>query len=164
MASSFVACGLAAAALVGCTSDSDPEPRTVTPTGAYTAIVRWEIERTDPVVDEDGNVEVPVIYLADGAGGTVDVRVQADVVSNIDDAAVIRFADDARDARDDGFDHEPIKDDGVMLLLDDFEPDQARVDARIERYVSIDDEDTWIVELAASGDDVTVESADRAPD
>lgn len=149
------------AALVGCTSTSEPERATVTPANAYTAIVRWEIERSEPVIDADGNVEAPVIYLAAGSGGTVDVGVQADVVSNIDDAAVIRFADDARDARDIEIDDEPVKDNGVMILIDEFEPDQAIVDGRIVRYLSIDDDNAWILEIiaTATADGAVVESA-----
>lgn len=146
-------------ALVGCTSDPEPQSATVTLTNAYSAIIRWEIERSEPVIDVDGNVEVPVIYLAAGSGGTVDVGVQAGVVSDIDDAAVIRFADDARDARDEGLENEPVKDNGVMILIDEFEPDQATVEARIVRYRSIDDENAWILEVTATDDGASVESA-----
>lgn len=150
---------MAVLALVGCTSDPEPERSTVTPANAYTAIVRWEIERSDAVVDAGGNTEAPVIFLAAGSGRTVDVGVQASVVSEIDDDAVIRFADDAREARDETLDNEPVKDDGVMLLIDEFEPDQVSVEARIVRYQSIDDDRAWILELAATGDGAEVVSA-----
>lgn len=132
---------------------------TVTPTDAYTAIVRWEIARSTPIIDTEGNVETPVIYLAAGSGGTVDVRVQANVVSNIDDAAVIRFADDARDSRDENLDNEPVKDNGVIILIDEFEPDQANVEARIVRYRSIDDDNAWILRVSATDDNATIASS-----
>lgn len=153
---------VAVLALVGCTSDPETERATVTTTKAYTAIVRWEIERSESVLDADGNIEAPVIYLAAGSGGTIDVRVQADVVSNIDDAAVIRFADDARDAREEKLDNEPVKDNGVMILIDEFEPDQAKVEARIVRYQSIDDNNAWILHLTATSDSAAVSSANLA--
>ncbi|MGK0276204.1 MAG: hypothetical protein ACI9N0_002592 [Ilumatobacter sp.] len=156
------AAAVAVFALVGCASDPEPERATVTPSNAYTAIVRWEIARTEPVIDADGNAEPPVIYVAASSGGTVDVRVQADVVANIDDAAVIRFADDARDARDEKLDNEPVKDNGVMILIDDFEPDQVKVDARIVRYRSIDDHTTWILEVATTRENIAVTSATLA--
>lgn len=156
------AAAFALLAIVGCASDPEPERATVTPTSAYTAIVRWELEQSEPVVDADGNVEAPVIYLAAGSGGTVDVHVQANVVSDIDDAAVIRFVDDVRDARDETLDGEPVKDDGVMIMVDEFEPDQANVEARIVRYRSIDDDDAWILELSATDDRAVVQSATRA--
>jgi hypothetical protein len=158
---SVAAAAIAVLALVGCASGPAPERATVTPANAYTAIVEWEIERTEPVSDADGNVEVPVIYLAAGSGGTVDVRVQADVVANIDDAAVIRFVDDARDARDEKLDNEPVKNRGVMILIDEFEPDQAKVDARIVRYQSIDDDSTWILQVTSTLDSAAVSSATR---
>lgn len=150
--------------LVGCTSAPEPKRATVTPTNAYTAIVRWEIARTEPVIDTEGNVEAPVIYLAAGSGGTIGVRVQADVVSNIDDAAVIRFADDAHDTRDEKLENEPVKDDGVTILIDEFEPDQANVEARIVRYRSIDDDHAWILQVAATDDSAAVASAILATD
>lgn len=110
-------------------------------------------------MDDAGNVEVPVVYLAAGPGGAIDVRVQADVVNEIDDAAVIRFADDARDARDESFDDEPVKDDGVLIVLDEFQPDQVTTEARIVRYRSIDDNAAWILEITAVDDSTTVKSA-----
>ena len=148
-------------AFAGCTSEPEPARPTVTPTSAYTAIVRWEIEQNEPVIDAKGNVEAPVIYLASGSGGTVDVRMQASVVSNIDDAAIIRFADNALDARNDTLEAEPIRDDGVMILIDDFELGQAGVNARITRYVSIDDDNAWILEINATDDGAVVETATR---
>lgn len=164
IAGSRAALGVAVAAVValalgGCSSDAEPEQATVTPANAYAAIVRWEVEQNEPVIDDDGNIEAPVIYLAAGSGGTVDVRVQADVISDIDDAAVIRFADDARDARDVSLDNEPIKDDGVMILVDEFEPDQAQVDARVVRYRSIDDDHAWILQVIATASGAEVASA-----
>jgi hypothetical protein len=159
VARSVAAASVAVLAFIGCSSDPEPERATVTPTNAYTAIVQWEIERSEPVVDADGNVEAPVIYVAAGSGGTVDIHVQANVVSNIDDAAVIRFADDARDARNEELDNEPVKDNGVMILIDEFEPDQAKVEARIVRYQSIDDDNAWILEVIATDDSAVVASA-----
>jgi hypothetical protein len=159
---SVAAAAVAVLALVGCGSDPEPEQATVTPTNAYTAIVRWEIERSEPMIDAEGNVEAPVIYLAAGSGGIVDVRVQANVVSNIDEDAVIRFADDARDARNEDLDNEPVKDNGVMILIDEFEPDQAKVEARVVRYQSIDDNNAWILEVAATDDGAAVALATLA--
>ncbi|MGA9276932.1 hypothetical protein [Ilumatobacter sp.] len=156
------ACAVLAVALVGCSSDPEPEQTTVAAADAFTSIVRWEIDQLEPVIDDDGNVEAPVIYLASGSGGTIDVRVQADVVAEIGDAAVIRFADDGRDAIDESLDNEPVKDDGVLIVLDDFQPDAATVEARIVRYRSIDDDEAWLLEVTVAGDRTTVKSASVA--
>ncbi len=106
-----------------------------------------------------GHVETPCICMAGGPGGTVDVRVQANVGTNIDDAAVIRFADDARDSRGENLDNEPVKDNGVIILIDEFEPDQANVEARIVRYRSIDDDNAWILRVSATDDNATIASS-----
>ena len=145
--------------LVGCSSDAAPERATVTPEGAYIAIVQWELGQTDSVVDEDGNTETPVIYLASVLGGTIDAGVQAEVVATIDESAVIRFADDPRDARDEGIEGEPVKDDGVIIALDEFETDQSVVDARISRYKSHLDDTFWLLEVTATDDGVEVTAA-----
>lgn len=150
---------LGALALVGCTSEPAPERATVTPGSAYISIVEWEVEQTEPVIDEEGNVEPPVIYLASVLGGTIDAGVQAEVVATIDDTAIIRFADDPRDARDEGTEGEPVKDEGVMLVLDEFEPDRAVVEAHVARYRSADDVATWRLEVTASDDGATVTAA-----
>ena len=145
--------------LVGCTSDSVPERATVVPEGAYIAIVQWELGQAEPVVDEAGNVKPPVIYLASVLGGTIDVGVQAEVVATIDESAVIRFADDPRDARDKGLEGEPVKDEGVMIVLEEFEPDQSVVEVQISRYKSASDEGLWLLEVTATDTGTAVTSA-----
>ena len=143
-------------AVVGCTSEAEPERGAVGPEDAYVAIVRWEIEQTEPVIDEDGNVELPVVYLASGSGETVDVRVQANVVATIDDAATIRFADQAAHALDEEAAGAPVKDDGVLFVVDEFDPGQPTVAVRVSRYRTIDDDTTWIIELTATADGARV--------
>lgn len=145
--------------LAGCSSDPAPVRATVEPAGAYAAIVRWEVDRLEPVIDDDGNVEAPVIYLASGSRGTIDVQLQADVVTEIGEDAVIRFADDARDALDESLDDEPVKDDGVLIVLDDFQPDQSTAEVRIDRYRTIDDDTEWLLEITAVDDGATVNSS-----
>lgn len=153
-------------ALIGCTSDPGSDETTVGLESAYVAIVRWEIDRVEPVLDDAGEVVAPVIYLASASGETVDVGVQASVVSTVDEAAVIRFADQAAEALHADVEGAPVKDDGVLVVVEKFEPDQATVETRISRYRSVDDETSWTLELTATADgaDVTdaVESTDPA--
>ena len=159
MAAGLAAMAVAVFALTGCTSDPIPERSTVTPGSAYIAIVQWELGQEEPVLDEEGNIEPPVIYLASVLAGTIAVGVQAEVVATIDDSAVIRFADDPRDARDEGLEGEPVKDDGVMIVLGEFEPDQFVVNARISRYKSDADETLWLLKVTATDDGAEVTSA-----
>jgi hypothetical protein len=159
MTASALTMAFGALTVLGCTSDAAPERATVTPAGAYIAIVQWEVGQAAPVVDDDGNIEPPVIYLASVLGGTIDAGVQAEVVATIDESAVIRFADDPRDALDDDLEGEPVKDDGVMIVLDEFEPDEPVVDARISRYASDTDEGLWLLEVIATDDGAEVTTA-----
>ena len=158
------AVALAVLAGVGCTSDPEPERGTVSSENAYIAIVEWEIDQTEPVVDDDGEVELPVIYLAAASGETIEVGVQANVVSTVDDTAVIRFADQAADALDAGTAGEPVKDDGVLMVIEEFEVGAPTADARVSLYRSTDDDRTWILELTATETGVDVTDAAEAVD
>ena len=153
------AAALVVLAIVGCTSDPEPELGTLSPEAAYVAIVEWEIEQTEPVVDDDGEVVLPVIYLAAASGETIEVGVQANVVATVDDTAVIRFADQAADALDTGTAGEPVKDDGVLMVIDEFEVGSPTADARVSMYRSTDDDTTWILELTATDTGVDVSDA-----
>ena len=90
--------------------------------------------------------------------------VQANVVATIDDAAVIRFADQAVEALDDEVLDEPVKDNGVLVVIDEFEIGQPTADARVSRYLSINDDTTWILELTATEAGVDVTEAAEAVD
>jgi hypothetical protein len=46
-----------------------------------------------------------------------------------------------------------------MILIDEFEPDQAKVEVRIMRYQSIDDNGTWILQMTSTIDGTAVSSA-----
>lgn len=151
-------------ALVGCTSDPTPTQPVVTAQNAYTAIVQWEVDQTEPVLDEDGEVQPPVIYVAAGSGGTVDVAVQAAVVAAIDEEATIRFTDDARDARDEGLDGQPVKDDGVIIIVDEFEVGQRTTTTNISRSRSTDDTMTWHLDITAIAADAEVTTATALED
>ena len=151
-------------ALGGCSSDPEPVRPTVTAANGYTAIMRWEIDQIEPVVDKNGEVQAPVIYVAASSGGTVDVAVQAAVVSAIDEDAVVRFTDDVRDARDEKLDGEPVKNDGVMIVVDEFAVGQRTADTRISRYRSADDSTTWRLDITATADGATVTTATPVED
>ena len=60
---------------------------------AITAIVAWQAEEQEPVIDDDGEPQLPVIFVVAGDGTTIDVGVQADVAEATNDWATVRFAD-----------------------------------------------------------------------
>lgn len=151
----------AAAALLGACGSEDASPPTpeVTPAEAYTAIVRWEADQREPVVDDDGDVQLPVIYLTGANGAEIDIGVQADVVSATADDVVVRFSDESNDAIDDGVEGSPVKDDGVMFVLDELPEGDAAVVTSVQRYRSIDDQATLHLEIVASDEGAKVISA-----
>mgnify|MGYP006974247207 CR=1 FL=1 len=51
-------------------------------------------------IADDGEVQLPVIYVVADAGTTIDVGVQADVAESTVDWATVRFADDIADTFD----------------------------------------------------------------
>lgn len=116
---------LVAATLVAACGDDEPASRDVDPAAALTAIVEWQAGDQEPVVDDNGDTLLPVIYMAAGDGGTIDVGVQAAVAAAVIDVATIRFADDVADAFDASLEGEPVIDDGVMLLIGTM-PEPAR--------------------------------------
>ncbi len=125
----------------------------VTPAGVYSAIIQWEVEQQEPVVDERGNIELPVIFVASAGGGTIDIGVQAAVVEAMVDTATIRFADDPDDAVDPNEPGEPVRQDGVMFVVADIPPPAPSIDVTAVRYATVDDAPTWefVVEAGESG-------------
>jgi len=101
----------------GCGSDEAPAVSDIDPAAAYTALVEWQAGEQEPVVDENGETQLPVIYIASADGDTIDVGVQAEVAESTVDIATVRFTDDKADAFDGDLDDQPVREDGVMLLV-----------------------------------------------
>jgi hypothetical protein len=158
-----VLAGALVATLTACTSDGDPPaPPDITTAEAFGAIVRWEVARHDPVVDQGGDATLPVIYLRAASGGTVDIGVQADVVSAVVDDAVIRFSDDADDSLNEDLEGAPVKDDGVLLIVSSLATGGATMDVVVRRYQSIDDDISWHMQIVASDEGAKVTEAVEA--
>ncbi|NND73922.1 MAG: hypothetical protein HKN44_02845 [Ilumatobacter sp.] len=146
------------ASACGSESTTPPTPE-VTTAEAYTAIVDWELEQHPPTVDENGDVRLPVIYLTASTGGTIDINVQADVVAATADDAVVRFSDESVEAIDDGLEDSPVRDEGVMFVLDEPPEGVASVATSALRYRSEADQATLRFEIVASDEGAKVISA-----
>jgi len=157
------AVGFAVALLVatGCSdrSNTTPDADQVVAADAYIAVVGWEVDEYEPVVDENGDVELPVVYVAPADGETIEVGIQAAVVEATVDMAIVRFADEASEALDTDTEGEPVKDGGVLLIVGDM-PDPSRtIELEVVRYQSIGDDSMLTVEITASADGAAVQSA-----
>ncbi len=144
---------------IAATACSDDEPSTsgdVEPAAAYTAIVEWQAGEQEPVIDDNGEERLPVIYVVAADGETIDVGVQADVAAATVDIADVRFADESAEAFDDGLDDEPVMADGVMLLVGAL-PDPAPViDVELLRYLSVESSSPFTLQITA--DEAATES------
>jgi hypothetical protein len=156
----WCALGVGILALIGCDGgDAGPPPPTVEPSDAVIAVIEWQVDELDPVLDESGAPKLPLIYVASLGGGTIDVGIQAAAAESTSEIAIVRFADDRSDAVDSESDGMPVKEEGIMLLIGEI-PEPARtVELIVARYRSVDDEETMVVEIVASVDGASVRSA-----
>lgn len=154
---------LGAFALASCDGDETPAGE-VGPADAITAVVAWQAGEQEPVIADDGKVQLPVIYVVADAGTTIDVGVQADVAESTVDWATVRFADDITDTFDQDLEGEPVRDDGVMLLVGPI-PEPARsIELPLVRYTAVDDGEPLVVEIVSepAPDDTSDVPAPRA--
>ena len=143
----------------GCGSSDGSTTPTVTPSEGYTAIVEWEVARHDPLLDENGNVILPVIYLVAESGGTIDIGIQADVVEATSDIAVVRFSDESSDSLDEGLEGTPVKDDGVMLILAPLPASEASITTNVGVYRTADDQTSMQLDIVATDEGAKVVAA-----
>jgi hypothetical protein len=154
---------LGAFALASCDDDETPSD-VVGPADAITAVVAWQAGEQEPVIADDGEVQLPVFYVVADAGTTIDVGVQADVAESTVDWATVRFADDIADTFDPDLEGEPVRDDGVMLLVGPI-PEPARsIELPLVRYTAVDDGEPLVVEIVSepAPDDTSDVPAPRA--
>lgn len=163
-----VRCLLAAVVAItivaGCGGD-DPDPGVVEPADVYTAIVRWQAGEQGVVVTDDGQEQLPVIYVASAGGGTIDVGIQAAVSEAITDDATVVFADDASEAFDLGLDGSPVHDGGVMLVISPVREPAPRVRVDVDRYTAQDESELLVVQVGpkrARPSDTSAAAGDRA--
>ena len=153
---------LGASALTSC--DDDTPAGVVGPADAITAVVAWQAGEQEPVIADDGEVQLPVIYVVADAGTTIDVGVQAAVAASTVDWATVRFADDIADTFDPDLEGDPVRDDGVMLLVGPI-PDPARsIELALVRYTSLNDGEPVVVTIVSepAPDDTSDAPAPRA--
>jgi hypothetical protein len=129
--------------------DGDDQSRTVDPADAITAAVAWQADEQEPVLDDNGEQQLPVIFVVADDGATIDVGVQADVAAATVDWATVRFADDAADTFDPDLDGEPVRDDGVMLLVGPMPEPAPSVELDLVRYTNVDGGEPITLEITA---------------
>lgn len=154
-----VALAIAALGLAGCGSDDPQATAVVGSADAITAAVAWQADELAPMLDDDGEAQLPVIFVVAGDGATIDVGVQADVAGDTVDWATVRFADDVTDTFDPDLEGEPVRDDGVMLLVGPMPDPAPSIELDLVRYVAVDDGEPFRLEITAE-----IESDGTDPD
>ncbi len=150
---------LAVFAVAACDSGGGESSDVVGSADAITAAVAWQAGEQEPVVDTDGEAQLPVVFVVADDGATIDVGVQADVAADTVDWATVRFADDIADTFDPDVEGEPVRDDGVLLLIGPM-PEPARsVELELVRYSDIDTGEAFTLEITAEmrSDDTTAD-------
>jgi hypothetical protein len=143
-----VAAVVTVAPLAACDNDGGADG-VVGPADAIRAIVAWQADDQETVLDDRGEAGLPVIFVVAGDGTTIDVGVQADVASAMVDTATVRFADDVGDAFDPDVDGEPVRDDGVMLLVGPIPEARRTIVVDVDRYHTVDDWEALQMEITA---------------
>jgi hypothetical protein len=142
--------------------DETREPELVEPDEVYLAVIRWQLSRQDtgpaastPTSGDGG--DLPVVYVAAADGSKIDTNVQARVAHATVDEATLRFADSRDEALEMDDENEPVRDGGVLLSI---AMDESAVATQrtteVVVYRSIDDQQTWLLTVDASGDSATI--------
>ena len=139
----------AVSVVAACDGDDDPAVGDVDHAAAYTALVEWQAGEQEPVADDSGEAQLPVIYVAAAEGGTIDVGVQAEVAATTIDLATVRFADEAAEAFDDDVEGQPVIDDGSMLLVGPMPEPAPSIVVELLRYLSADESEPLTIEIVA---------------
>ena len=151
--------GLAVAA-AACTSDDHPTP-SIGAADAFTAIVDWQVDRYGPPTTDEA---LPVVYVTSEDGKTIEATTQAKVAGDTVDIAKVRFADTRGDAIDTTVDGEPVRDDGVLLIVDKFDgKDTTVLIVPITVYRDAADEQRLLVTVRSADGEVAVTSSSVRP-
>lgn len=141
----------------------------IEPDEVYVAIIRWQLARQagttgDSALTTEVDAGLPVVYVAAADGSEISAQVQARVAAATVDDATVRFADSRDEVLDLNADGEPVNDDGVLLSVEQIEPDAARrLTTEVVVYRSLDDQQTWELTVGAAGDGATVTSSTLQP-
>lgn len=146
-------------ALGACGDDDPATDGDVTPAGAYTAMVIWQADQHEPVLDDDGEEMLPVVYVVTADDDEIEVGVQAAVAEATADVAIVRFADQPGEAFDTNVDGEPVIDQGSMLSVGPLPSPAPVISVAVVRHLSADDVEPFDLEITATepegSDDVT---------
>jgi len=139
---------VALVALGGCSTASgdDGDVRTA---GIYEAALRWALMEEGLQPTEDG--DLPVVYVVASDGDPAPPEVQVEVVRNLMEEANLRFTDLRDDALQTDEEGQPVKDDGLLVLVGMVPAEGLLVDLAVGLYHSEEERRPFVLRLAGSG-------------
>ena len=152
------------ALLVLTACDSDPSgPKPVTTADAYIAAIRWYVASlpapgpagTDSTESAE-DAEPLVVFIAPSDGVLIDADAQVAVLAELDDmseSVSVVFEDVRDDAIDLEAENQPVKDNGVLLLVGKVVEGPPPVEVAIEVYRHIDDDESFQMRIIRAGSD-----------
>jgi hypothetical protein len=148
----------------GCSSDAG-EKTELRVADAYVASIRWFAASLGEVPNSTQHDAVKV-YVTTANGSSIDPGAQAQVaadLTDIDDVVTISFADSRDDVIDGGVPDEPVKGDGVLLLMGSFTPGPPPADFEITVYRDANDQHRYRMRVVVDEGDETVTSVSEVP-
>jgi hypothetical protein len=146
------------------------EPAMVVPNEVYRAVIEWQLARDaaddggQPTTATSEKPELPVVYVVMADGSQVGASVQAAVAHGTVDEAVVRFADSRDEALETDDEHQPVRDDGVLLSITPVDPEPARLrNVEVEVYRSVGDDTRWTLSIGATPDGGRVTTSSLLP-
>ncbi len=147
-------------ALAGCGS-SAAKPHAIGTADAYLAIVTWELGGLGPIGTD---ASLPIVYIASEDGKTIDAGAQATVVKATVDEAKVRFTDVRDDATDTKVADAPVKDGGVLLIVEKIDGTKSSsLEVPIIVYRSKTDQQHTTLTLVSTDNGARVISASAQP-
>jgi hypothetical protein len=148
---------LAAIVMVGCGGPSKEEASR--DAQVYVATIRDVLQQQPTPHVEDA---LPVVFIV-GLEKRIAAKVQAEVAAALDDEAEIRFADERSEVVLEHEEDEPVRDDGVLVLIGPVTTGKDPVRVDVEVYRSTVDSSKRVVTVGMRSSQWTVTSESVVP-
>ena len=145
--------------LGACGSDRDGVKR-LKKADAYVAAINWYVDSlpAPPPTTDGGGPGPVVVYVVNEQGGAINSDVQASVVSQLagrKDDVTVRFADVRDDALQLDVEDQPVKEDGVLLLVGDVDERPPPLEFDVDVYRNLNDEVAYTMKVSRNNSQVT---------
>ena len=142
-------CGLGVVG-AGCTDLSPSKERA---SDVYATVIRWFVDNADTREPPSDEEPMKVFVEPRGEGSSINVDVQAEVVTAVEDVATVRFIDgrdEALETTEDGA--TVVRDGGILIACGPVPNDATDVTLELDQYLDETTVRTYRFALTRSGD------------